>query len=1014
MIVPLGKPVICPILVGRDAQLEGLERVLEEVRGGRGQTVLITGEAGIGKTRLANEVRERALRSGLVSLAGHCFEQDRALPYAPLLDLLQTRLAGQSAGQIGREFGAAAPELVRLFPEIATLLPDLSPTPALGPEQQKRRLFHVLAQWIAGLAATQPLIVLFEDLHWSDETSLEFVLFLARRIVIHPILLLCTYRSEESHASLTHLLAELDRGRLATELALPRLDRAEVGLMVRAICEPRQPVGAPFLDAVFTLTDGNPFFIEEVVRSLLAFQGQWDEKPIAEMPIPRSVHDAVLRHTATLHPATRESLRLAAVAGRRFDFALLQALTGMDEGELLEIMRELRAAHLVVEESAEHFAFRHALTRQAIYSQLLARERKVLHQSIAEMLERVYAEALDRHRADLAYHYFEAGVWAKALENAQRAGEQAQALYAPRAAIEHFTRALDAAAHLPDALPVLLYRARAQAYKTLGEFELARADFEAALTGAQAAADRQAEWQMLLDLGMLWAARDYTRTGAYYRQALHLAQTRDDPATLGHSLNRLGNWYVNVDQPREGRRYHEEALAIFEALADRRGIAATLDLLGMARCCSGDLLGSMATYERAVALLRELDDRSTLVLSLALLAARAGNGHFDPLLLDRAEFARAVAAGEEARAIARAIEWPAGEAFSCTEIGQCLGTRGEYGRALAAAQEACRIAGAIEHRQWIAFASEVLGKLYLELLALPAARHHLEHSLRLARETGSRIWLHAASGTLITTCVRQGDVERAEAVLAAVPDLPGLPQSTWQRLLACARVELALARGEPARALQLADQVYASLAPEQSGSWRQIGPPHLGRLRAEALAALGRMAEAESLLHAELAAARERGCLPLLWRLHLALGRCYRVEVRRLEAGREFAAARTLIEELAAKVPDESVAELDGCSLREHFLRSATSLVPDSPPLLPARAATRLPDGLTFREVEVLRLLAGGRSNREIAVELFISVRTVEHHVAHIYRKIGARRRVDATTYALRQGVVPTNEPGRY
>jgi DNA-binding CsgD family transcriptional regulator len=602
-------------------------------------------------------------------------------------------------------------------------------------------------------------------------------------------------------------------------------------------------------------------------------------------------------------------------------------------------------------------------------------------------------------------------VWDKALDHARRAGERAQALHAPRAVIEHFTRALHAAARQAITPPLQLYRGRAQAYETLGEFDRARSDHEAALALARAAGDRHAEWQALLELGLLWASHDYARTGEYYRSALELAQAMDNPAALGRSLNRLANWHVNVEQPLVGQRHHTEALAIFEGLGDQRGIAETLDLLGMASCCSGDLRRSMAIYERAVALFRELDDRKGLVMSLALLASRAGDYHFDPLASaghdDRAELARAVAAGEAARATAHEIEWRAGEAFACCQLGQCLGTWGEYRQALAMLEAGCRIAAEIEHRQWLAFAHELLGRLYLDLLALPAARHHLELAISLAGDVGSSIWRNAASGALIATCVQQGDLERAEAVLAAVPDLAGAPQSTWQRLLACARVELALARREPERALQLADEVCASLEIVDGKGERRVGPPHLGRLRGQALGALGQVAEAEYALQNDLAAAGARGCRPPLWRLHLALGQLYRADRRPAEAERELAAARSVIEELAANVPEQAVGPLDGISLHDQFLRSAIGRLSATVAPVPVRAAKQATDRLTPREAEVLRLLAAGRSNREIAIELVISLRTVEHHIASIYGKIGARRRADAVTYALRHDLLP-------
>jgi predicted ATPase len=155
--------------------------------------------------------------------------------------------------------------------------------------------------------------------------------------------------------------------------------------------------------------------------------------------VPRTIQDAVLRRLVRLSPAAQRSARLAAVAGRRFDFAMLQALVGEDEPTLLQHLGELVAAQLVVEESAERFAFRHALTRQAIYTQLLARERRGLHQAVAEALEQLTADSADLRLPDLAYHHYQAGNWPKVLPYAQLMGERDQAMHAPQAAVEHFS-----------------------------------------------------------------------------------------------------------------------------------------------------------------------------------------------------------------------------------------------------------------------------------------------------------------------------------------------------------------------------------------------------------------------------------------------------------------------------------------------------------------------------------------------------------------------------------------------
>jgi predicted ATPase len=319
------------------------------------------------------------------------------------------------------------------------------------------------------------------ELAWSDETSLEFLHVLARRSAAYPLLLVLTYRSDEIHPGLSHWLAQLDREHLAQEFVLPSLSRSEVEVMLRSIFDLSRPVPASTLDAIYELTEGNPFFIEEILKSLI---------------------------TAGAIVSPHE---MAAVAGRRFDFALLQQITQDEEQELLTLMKELIAAQLVVEESEEQFAFRHALTRQAIYTQLLLRERKVLHRTLAETIEQLFAPTLDAHLTELAYHFYEAGIWEKALSYAQRAGVRALALYAPRAAIEQYTRALKATHHLTAEPVASLYRLRGQAYETLGEFEHARSDYERALHAGQEAHDGQIQWQAVMDLGFLWAARAAAR-----------------------------------------------------------------------------------------------------------------------------------------------------------------------------------------------------------------------------------------------------------------------------------------------------------------------------------------------------------------------------------------------------------------------------------------------------------------------------------------------------------------------
>jgi predicted ATPase len=567
MVLSPNKPIVCPVLIGRAADLTALHALIDQAKRGEGQVALLSGEAGIGKSRLVAEGKTYALAQGFRLLQGNCFPGDTSCPYAPLLDLLRSHFASQSRTEIptelrpfAREFAQLIPDLVHVLPESAPMLP-LTP---LGPEQEKRLLFEALTRWFIGLATKQPVLLVIEDVHWSDDTSLEWLHYLARRCASYPLLLLATYRNDEVGSSLSHWLTQLDRERLAQEFLLARLSRNDLDVMLRAIFTLPHSRQLELPDLLYTLTEGNPFFVEEILKSLIyaggifEANGTWDRRPLSELHVPRSLHDAVQQRTNVLSESARRVLRLAAIAGRRFDFALLQQLTQHDEQQLLTLMKELMAAQLVVEESEERFAFRHALTREAVYAELLVRERKKLHGTIAETMERLYASAYEAHLAELAYHFYEAGTWEKALLYSQRAGEKAQSLYSLWAAIEHFTRALDAAHRLGKPPSPATYRARGQAYETLGDFEHARGDYEQALDAARTAQDAVAEWQSLIDLGALWAERDYTQTSAFFQRAYEHARAIGQPPMLARSLNRVGNWHLNVEEPLEALRCHQE------------------------------------------------------------------------------------------------------------------------------------------------------------------------------------------------------------------------------------------------------------------------------------------------------------------------------------------------------------------------------------------------------------------------------------------------------------------------
>lgn len=999
-------PIICPVLIGRVHDLTHLRLLADRVRSGRGQVALVAGEAGIGKSRLVAEAKAYAATHDFsLLLEGHCFQTDSAFPYAPLLDLFRAYFARFTPTDLPDTLHAFVSGLTRLLPDLALLFPNLAAFPAfpsVEPEEEKRRLFAAMTHFLTEQAARHPVFLVVEDVHWCDDLSLDFLLHLARRCRQVPLLLLVTYRSDELHPRLRRWLTQLDRERLAEECSLARLSRDEVAAMLHTMLDLKQEVDTDLLDMLYVHSEGNPFFVEELLKSLMtkgelvSVNGTW-KRTTHQATVPRSVQEAVQQRTAYLSADARRLLTLAAVAGRRFNVTLLQEVMHCDEAHLLDLLKEVMAAQLVVEEAADQFAFRHALTQQAISAELLLRERQGLHRSIAETLERLCTSSLlrEKYLEDLAYHCYEAGMWEQALAYSQEMGEKALTLYAQQAAIDHLTRAVEAAHHLSQTPPARLYQERGQANETLGDFERARGDYERALEAARIGHQDILEWQSMLSLGFLWSGRDYKQAGAWYSKALKLAEELADSTLHARSLNRLGNWLVNTGRIQEALDAHQEALRLFEMQQNIQGMAETLDMLGMAYYFTGDVARAVKDFfGRAIELFRMLGDNQSLFSTLAARAIDSAPETIETTFSALRTCGECVQDTEEALRLARQTNSQSGQAFVEMVATQVLTSFGEFGPALVHAQEAMRIATTIEHQEWIAATDGALGQLYLLLLEPSLAVSYLETALTGAQAIGSIIWLKQLTPYLAQAYILRQEFPRAEATLKTVISREQQPGNFFERQVARVWGELALAQGEAQVALHIAEQLIVS-AP---GEMRQQPIPHLLALKGEALLALQRLAEAVEALEDAKLGAEQRQAPSILWRIHHSLGRVYHLLKREEQAQCEWSAAREIIAKLAETI--------DETALREYFLRTALASLPQRKPHSPQAETSGKYGGLSTREREVAALVAQGRSNREIAACLVVSERTAEAHVSNILGKLGFTTRAQIAVWAVEKGLV--------
>jgi tetratricopeptide (TPR) repeat protein len=572
-------------------------------------------------------------------------------------------------------------------------------------------------------------------------------------------------------------------------------------------------------------------------------------------------------------------------------------------------LNRLESAGLIQQvqiDPALEFVFRHALIQDAAYASLLKQDRRRLHLVVGEVLEQVFADRLDEYSAMLGQHFAEGGDLQRGVKYLTLAGNQSMRRYAIPEAIAQYNRAIALAEPAADQSFLCgLLGLRGAAYETQGNFDAALADYEVNLQVARQLQDRQQEWQSLLNLGMLWAGRDYSRTGPYYERAYDPALTMGDRSQVAHTLNRLANWHTNTDDAPRAIELHRQAQAIFASLGDDRGLSETLDYLGMATALGGDLAQSISYYRQALELLEQFDERERIIYALAIPATYRVSYQSSTLapLTENGKYlsvSQYIPIAEKALRIARASGLRPAEAFCLAIMTEFYGSIGDYARALACGQSSLALAQEIGHRQWMVFARCVLGWVYFDIWALDRARTHLEDALELSLGVNSWHWIRVSSGMLAAVCLAQQDLPRAREIIGNALS-PGTPaRSLGQRLSWCARADLALAEHDPELVLHIADQLIDA-SPQSD---RGMPIVRMCELRGRALALLGRINEAEVEFTAARDVAEARGVRPMLWRELAYLGKLHYAQGDTSRATQAFEAARQIAVALAASISD--------------------------------------------------------------------------------------------------------------
>ncbi len=575
---------LCPVVVGRAAESARFVDTLVAAKAAKGQTVVLGGEAGVGKTAFVRRAQEHATADGFRMLVGLTHQSDAGLPYAPFISAVRSGFRGLDRDELGRVLQRSAPDLAQLFPELGRLGRAEASTGI-----ERHRLAVAFQHLFRAFAREAPVLLVLEDMHWADEASLELLRHVARELRDARVAILATYRSDEMHRRhpLLRALAELQRERVTTEISLKRLTQDETKEVIRATfaqSDPNVNISDEFRDAIHARSEGNPFFTEELLKAVVGSGGVyfdaasgWQRKPIDELEIPGSIREAVRARLERLSDEARQTVVAASVIGQRFAFEVLRVVRGIDDVPVEAHLRELIEEQLMneVEGGRDEFAFRHALTREVVYDDLLVRERKRLHRAVGDAL----SSSPTTEPSLLAHHLLAAGERQRALPILVEAADRAMRNGAPREAAAHYERAIEIG--LPDAELASVVERQAEAYLPFDAALSLKAAQEAAALYRHTG-DRRGQSRMLrLEGRCHFYTNRHDLAERRTQEAIDVLEN-DECAELGRAVAQLAGLHVSRTAMVEAIPIADRAIALGERFNDPWTLANALITRGSA------------------------------------------------------------------------------------------------------------------------------------------------------------------------------------------------------------------------------------------------------------------------------------------------------------------------------------------------------------------------------------------------------------------------------------------------
>jgi len=806
-------------LQGRDAELNVLMNALQRLKNGEGQVLAIVGEAGAGKSRLVYELQNSEQAEDTPIYQGRCLSFGQSMPYLPFLDALRQfcHIDETDTEQAALEKLTAAVEAVgdnigSVLPHIASLL-SLSKEPVeiagLPPQERQARTFSAVKQLLFGAAKHRPIILVMEDLHWSDEPSRRLLDYLVKDVSDVPIMLLCLYRPVFQHN-----WAEKP---CYTEIQLERLsDTSSMELVKDLLGAERIP--SHFQQLILEKTDGNPFFIEELIRSLRDVQAVWVEDgevvigpTLDKAVIPDTVEEIIMSRIDRLQGPTKTVVQEAAAIGRSFRYEVLERIhTGPNRlsWHLATLTTlgfivgpEAGGASVAAAEEMEYH-FEHAMIQEVAYNSLLLSRRRELHGRIGECLEELYPDRREEFLDLLAHHYYHSNNTEKALQYSVKAAAKAKQVYAADAAVLYCGRGLEIldrmeqtpertkervgllcdlgdiyglTGHFDEAagywreilqlgeetedptIEAIAHQGLAGVCWQQGEFDKAREYYRLALAVRRELSDLMGQSQSLLGIGVSYYQQgNYERAREAFEECLRIQEQAQGPY-LGAVYNNLGDIYCRLGEYEKARQYLDESLRIARngtgtKPPDKRMEAYSLGLLALADANMGNYVEALEHVGRCLALAEEIDEPTLQWEALrdkALYHANLG------------QFEDALTCGTRSLQVAEDFQIQTGIAEAKAALAEVYYMLGDCPRAQSLCKEALQLAESLGSRKVKAHALRILGSIYHALGDNEKAISTLKESLQIAGEIKLKQAEVSASAACLDALLQAGRTQEA-------------------------------------------------------------------------------------------------------------------------------------------------------------------------------------------------------------------------------------------------------------